>query len=63
MEKEEDSDGAPFDREPAFSPDGQRVAFVRAEEGEPQRIYTVNVDGTGLHEVTDPGEDAHHRPD
>ncbi len=34
------------------SPDGQRLAFVLAEDGAPWHIFVMNIDGTGLHQVT-----------
>ena len=36
--------------EPAWSPDGSKIAFVRVSKvrGETQRIYTMNANGTGL---------------
>jgi TolB protein len=44
---------------PVWSPDGKKIAFIRSHsnivDGE---VYTVNVDGTGLRQVTDaPGVD------
>ena len=45
---------------PALSPDGRRVAFSLAEpaSGEDWEIYVINVDGTGLTNLTnDPGFD------
>jgi TolB protein len=40
---------------PTWSPDSSRIAFTDAVDG---RIYQVNVDGTGLHPITEPGLDA-----
>ena len=49
----------PGDTDPAWSPNGSRIAFVRFAEGR-ARLYVVNADGTGLHRITDagPGVDA-----
>ena len=51
-----------FDEWPHFSPDGTKVAFSRGLGGEPGSalgsIYVVNVDGTGLQQVTDPALNA-----
>jgi len=38
--------------QPAFSPDGQQVAFVSARDGNPE-IYLMNADGSGLKRLTD----------
>jgi Tol biopolymer transport system component len=39
---------------PAWSPDGTKIAFVKGHSNEVDgEIYTVNVDGTGLTQVTD----------
>ncbi|MGH2662737.1 MAG: hypothetical protein ACRDH8_07990 [Actinomycetota bacterium] len=44
--------------QPAWSPDGERIAFVSAESGDDE-IYTVAPDGTGLTRLTEsPGRDA-----
>ena len=47
-----------FDEWPDISPDGTRVAFTRALGGAPgsarSAILVVNLDGTMLHEITDP---------
>src|SRR5712691_1714016 len=34
--------------DPAFAPDGKRIVFVRLGSG----IFSVNLDGTGLHRLT-----------
>jgi Tol biopolymer transport system component len=40
--------------EPTWSPDGQKIAFVRSHNNDVDgEIYTVNTDGTGLTKVTD----------
>lgn len=39
--------------DPAWSPDGKKIAFVRSFNNDVDgEIYTVNVDGTGLKQVT-----------
>jgi Tol biopolymer transport system component len=43
------------DWQPAWSPDGQRVAFSSYRDGN-WEIYVVNVDGTGLTRLTDQPE-------
>jgi Tol biopolymer transport system component len=37
---------------PTFSPDGQRIAFIGAT-GEQSDLYVMNVDGSGLRQLTD----------
>jgi len=37
--------------DPAFAPDGSRIAFVSQRDGNPE-IYVMNADGTGLTRVT-----------
>jgi TolB protein len=39
---------------PAWSPDGQRIAFADRRGGEHLAIYVVNADGSGLQQVTHP---------
>ena len=41
---------------PEWSPDGERIVFVRFERGKGESIYMVNADGTGIVQITD-GED------
>jgi TolB protein len=43
---------AVVDEAPTWSPDGTRLAFDRFERGQ-DHLYMVNVDGTGLHQLTD----------
>ncbi len=40
------------DRRPRWSPDGERIAFYSNRSGS-YEIWTVNKDGTGLHQMTD----------
>jgi TolB protein len=46
----------PGDTDPAWSPDGSKIAFVRFREGG-TGIWVVNADGTGTRRVTDGGPD------
>ncbi len=44
-----------FDNAPAWSPDGSQIAFssmIDGPYGEYGRIFVINVDGTGLHQVS-----------
>jgi Tol biopolymer transport system component len=41
-----------LDHMPAWSPDGQRLAYTSTRAGEPEQIYVVNVDGTGQRRLT-----------
>jgi Tol biopolymer transport system component len=36
---------------PAWSPDGQKIAFISTRAGKPD-VWVINRDGTGLHQVT-----------
>ena len=38
--------------DPAWSPDGQKIAFVSSRDGNPE-IYVMNADGTGATRLTD----------
>ena len=38
--------------DPAFSPDGTKIAFVATHDGDAE-IYVMNIDGTGLKRLTD----------
>ena len=49
------------DRDPAWSPDGSRIAFASNRSG-PYRIYTMNLDGTGLADLA-AGESPSWSPD
>jgi hypothetical protein len=46
----------PGDTDPAWSPDGSRIAFVRFREGG-AGIWVMNADGTGARRITDGGPD------
>jgi len=46
----------PGDTDPAWSPDGSKIAFVRFREGG-AGIWVMNADGTGLRRITDGGPD------
>ncbi|MDP6934391.1 MAG: hypothetical protein QGG40_15805, partial [Myxococcota bacterium] len=47
--------GPAWDSEPRFSPDGEHIAFV-SDRGGNEEIWTMAVDGTGLHQLTDDPE-------
>jgi Tol biopolymer transport system component len=49
------------DHAPTWSPDGSQIAFSRgAEDSAEQDIFVVNVDGSGLTQLTtDPAADSH----
>jgi Tol biopolymer transport system component len=48
------------DQQPTFSPDGTKLAFVRygTDSGQEGALYTVAVDGTGLHQIVPASVDA-----
>jgi Tol biopolymer transport system component len=51
--------GLLFQLQPAWSPDGQKIAFSSARDGI-AHIYVMNADGTGTHRLTDtPKGDEH----
>jgi Tol biopolymer transport system component len=41
-----------FDHEPAWSPDGSKLAFRKGKTGPTAEIYLVNADGSGLVQLT-----------
>lgn len=41
-----------WDKEPVWSPDGQKIAFVSGRTGNSE-IFTMNPDGTGITQITD----------
>jgi len=45
-----------FQTEPAWSPDGRRIAFVSRRDG-PSHIYVMRADGTGTRRLTDSSSD------
>ncbi len=45
-------DGAQYDSEPQFSPDGTTIVFSRFKSPEESAIFRVNADGTGLERLT-----------
>lgn len=52
-----------LDHDPAFSPDGTRIAFTRitgAAEGAAEQIWIMNSDGTGQTQLTFPGANGDH---
>lgn len=46
------TDGASFDSNPAFSPDGRRIVFERRRGERVSSIYTINLDGSGERQLT-----------
>jgi TolB protein len=49
-------EGVFFQTEPAWSPNGRRIAFVSRRDG-PSHIYVMRADGTGAHRVTNAAPD------
>ena len=52
---------AASDSDPAWSPDGGKLAFVSDRDGDAD-IYTMNLDGSGLVNLTDPDPGANLQP-
>jgi dipeptidyl aminopeptidase/acylaminoacyl peptidase len=48
-----DGDGNSVHMDPAWSPDGSRIAFLNIVGGDFNRIWIVNADGTHLHQILD----------
>ncbi len=48
------------DEDPAYSPDGTRIAFVRQTDGGEFTLWTMRSDGTGAVPLTPPGVSARH---
>ncbi len=45
--------GSSWDREPDWSPDGKKLVFIRDDLGrKAEAVFTVNIDGSGLFQVT-----------
>lgn len=50
-----------YDSQPAWSPDGDQIAFISNRDGEPStgsNLFVMNSDGTGLIQLTDNSEEA-----
>ena len=53
------TDNPAIDQDPAWSPDGTRLAFTSTRDGN-YEIYVMNADGSGVTRLTtDPGKDSH----
>jgi len=46
------------DSQPAYSPDGSKIAFVSYRDGENSVVYWMNPDGGNIQRVSDPASDA-----
>ena len=55
------TDGIAWDFQPRFSPDGSRIAFVSDRSGA-ENIWTMNVDGEDLQQVSDESSHLLHNP-
>lgn len=44
-------DSAGVNSFPAWSPDGRHIAFIRALDGAPAHVWTIDADGTNLHQL------------
>jgi TolB protein len=44
--------GPDWDSEPAWSPDGKRIAYTSAGSNTPRAIYVMNADGTARRRLT-----------
>jgi Tol biopolymer transport system component len=53
------SNGLFFQVEPAWSPDGERIAFASTRDGTPH-IFVMNADGTGTTRLTDSDQEDEH---
>lgn len=49
------TDGVEFDSQPAYSPDGAKIAFVSDRSGS-ENLWTMQSDGTNPHQLTSLGE-------
>src|SRR5207302_343795 len=48
-----------FETDPAWSPDGKRLAFASRRNGT-DRIFTMNLDGSGVRQLTSSAQDDSH---
>jgi Tol biopolymer transport system component len=55
------SDDPAIDDSPAWSPDGERIAFISTRDGS-YDLYVINVDGSGLTRLSDTYPAAEHTP-
>ena len=46
------TDNAVFDGGPSFSPDGQKILFIRTVPGQAQELFSMNADGTNEMQLT-----------